>query len=438
MRVRRLTAVGWILALCGGVPAHADAPVALDQVWIIPVTGVVDPFLAAHVTRSLREADASAGGVAACVLTLDTPGGLDTSMRSIIEAMLAARTPVIVFVSPDGGRAASAGAFIACAAPVLAMAPATSIGAAHPVDMQGRFASEKVTNDAASYLRGLALRRGRPVGWADSTVRASLSVSAPDARARGVADVIAANIDDLCAQLDGRTVVTAAGTRTLRLRAGGRETIAMPWTERLLHSIANPNVAYVLFLLGLYGLILEFATPGINFAGIAGVVCLVLALVAFAALEATIGGLVLLGVAGVLFALDVSAPTHGVLTTGGLLALLAGSLLLFRPGVVDVRLSLWVVFGAVATTAAVMLVALRAGVRAQRRPPVFDTRAVVGQRGRAVTALTPGGVVYAAGENWSAVAEAPGIAPGEPVDVTDLTGMTLRVRAVRREKEESA
>jgi membrane-bound serine protease (ClpP class) len=204
----------------------------------------------------------------------------------------------------------------------------------------------------------------------------------------------------------------------------------------VLHSIAHPNVAYILFVLGLYGIIFEFANPGINFAGIAGIVCLVLAFVAFAALEASLGGIVLLGLAGILFALDVTAPTHGVLTAGGLLALLAGSLLLFRPGVVSVQLSGWLVTASAVTTGAFAFLVVRAGVRAQRRAPALDPRAVVGQRGRAVTALAPAGVVYAAGEQWSAVTDGRAVEKGAEVVVVDLTGVTLRVRAAEPAKEE--
>jgi membrane-bound serine protease (ClpP class) len=393
---------------------------------VLHLTGVVDPIAADYILRSLDRADRQDAAV--CVITIDTPGGLDTSMREIAESILAARTPVVAFVSPQGARAASAGVFVAFASGLIAMAPSTSIGAAHPVDTQGNAASDKITNDAASYLRTLAARTGRPLSWTDDVVRKSVSSTASEAESLHVADLIAQDVPSLLRAIDGRTVPTGHGPVRLSTREAPLKDVQMNGAERFLHVVAHPNVAYLLFMLGFYALLIEFSHPGINFAGVFGAVCIILALVAFEVLNVSLGGVLLLLLAVVLLVWDITAPTHGVLTAGGLMALVMGSMLLARGDTVAVQVSAPLAVTLCALTALVSMVALRAGWRAQRLPLYKIAADLPGPRGVAVTDLRPTGIVRAGSEQWTAVTDTSPIDKGEAVQIVAREGLVLRVR----------
>ncbi len=405
---------------------------------VVAIKGVIDTVNSQYLARSLDRA--SADGAEALVIVMDTPGGLDTSMRAMVQKILASPVPVVVYVAPSGARAGSAGVFITLAADIAAMAPNTNIGAAHPVSMEGQMdevMSAKVTNDAAALARTLAARRGRSEDWAEKAVRQSASITEREALEERVIELIAADLPDLLARLDGRTIATAAGERTLHTRDAAVWPLEMTLPERALHTLIDPNIAYLLFTVGVWALIAEFYHPGALVPGLTGVICLVLAFVAFENLPMNWAGVALLALAMALFVADVKAPSHGALTVGGVVCFVLGSLLLFSPvspeapALPQVQVSLPLIAGMATLLAAFFLFAVQAGIRAQRLPPTLPPLPDAGARGFARSALRPGGPVGSvqiASESWTAVADRDEIAPGEPVEVVGADGLRLRVR----------
>ncbi len=424
-------------ALLGGAPPVAAAPGegTAGPVHVARIEGIIDGTAAAYFEARLRAAERD--GAAALVLALDTPGGLDTAMRRIVKATLGAEVPVVVHVAPAGARAASAGVFLVYAAHVAAMAPGTNLGAAHPVTVGGELpetVSEKVTNDAAAYLRSLARLRGRDEGFAEEAVRRSASLTAEEALARGVIDLLAPDLPALLEQLDGRRVTIAGREVTLRTR--GAEVVERPMTfrQRLLHALADPNIAYLLLILGFYGLLYELASPGIGFAGVGGAIMLILGLYALNALGVNYAGLALLALAFILFGVELFVPTHGALAAGGVVSFLIGSLLLLDAER-GVTVSLLVILPVTAATALLVLLALGAGLRAQRRPVTTGAEALLGARGVARSALEPEGMVAVHGELWRARSKAGRPIPaGANVRVVGRQGLTLEVERISEEE----
>jgi membrane-bound serine protease (ClpP class) len=362
------------------------------------------------------------------VISLDTPGGLDASMRVIIKKILASRVPVAVYVSPPGGRAASAH--------VAAMAPNTSIGAAHPVTLgQGGEGAdetmmEKATNDAASYIKSLAKRRGRNEKWAELAVRKSASLSAEDAAEENVVDFVAADFDELLAKSHGRKV--KVGGREVVVRTeGARVEVASPdFRQRLLAVLTNPNVAYILLILGFYGLLFELSNPGSILPGVAGGICLLLAFYALSTLPVNYAGVGLIVFALILFLAEIKITSHGLLAIGGTISMLLGSILLIDTPATYLKISWTIIVPAVVTTLLFFLFAVGMGLRAQRRKPTTGEKGMVGERGRAVTAVGPaGGQVFVRGEYWQATA-AEAIPAGAPVEVVRADGLNVEVRPV--------
>ena len=436
MRVVLQLALPALLAL-GCLAARADGP----HVDVATVRGVIDVVNAQYLSRSLDHA--AADGAEALVVQMDTPGGTDTSMRAMIQKMLSSTVPVVVYVSPSGARAGSAGVFITLAADVAAMAPNTNIGAAHPVTPGQQLDATmeaKLTNDAAALARTLAARRGHNEAWAEKAVRESASLTEREALDSRVVDVIAADLPDLLAQLDGRTVALAGGSRTLHTRGAALRTIDLTIPEQAMHTLIDPNIAYMLLSLGMWALIAEFYHPGTLIPGLTGVVCLVLAFVALESLPMNWGGLGLLALAMILFVADVKAPTHGVLTVGGVICFVLGSLMLFTPfspaapELPEVRVSPYAIAGVTALLVAFFAVAVQAGIRAQRRPAAFGSSTLLGAVGTAHSELKPGGPrgsVQMGGELWTAVSDGEAIAPGDRVEVVGAEGLRLRVRKSR-------
>ncbi|MDI7275289.1 MAG: nodulation protein NfeD, partial [Anaerolineae bacterium] len=388
---------------------RGQAQTGARAVRVLEVRGLINPLVAQYLERNLSQPDAALN-----VLILDTPGGTDSSMRRIVQAILAAPAPVVVYVAPQGARAGSAGMFLMLAAHVAAMAPGTNIGAAHPVGVGGEeiegTLGTKVTNDAAALARSLAEMRGRNAEWAEEAVRSSLSITAGDAISSNVADLMATDLEDLLRQLDGRTLVTAAGEVTLELDFVPRQRVPMTLLERFLHVLIDPNIAYLLMSIGMLAIVVELYHPGIGAPGMVGAICLILAFVAFENLPLNWGGVALIALALVLFVLDIKVTGY-VLSVGGAVAFVLGSLILFSPfapqspAMPVVRVSPWLIGTMTAATAGLFLVALSAGVRAQRLPVLTATEAVVGARGMAVSELGPLGVVQLQGEQWTASAE---------------------------------
>jgi len=434
--VRAVAAVLLVAALATGAAAAETGGAKLAR---IVVEGSINPATASFVHDAIARAHAE--GAPALLIQLDTPGGLLPSMQVIVKELLNAPLPVIVYVAPSGAGAGSAGVFITLAAHVAAMAPGTNIGAAHPVggqgeDIKGKL-GEKIENFAASLSEAIARRRGRNVDWAVKAVRQSVSVTAEEAARLNVVDFVAKDLEDLVTRADGRKIEVAGETRRLVLGKTVRdpsgvvrvETYRMRLAQRVLNVIAEPTIAYLLMMAGMLGLYIEFTHPGVAFPGIAGAICLLLALAALHVLPVNTSalGLLLLGL-GLLVA-EMFLPTFGMVGAGGLVAFLLGSLFLFdaESGVVLPRS---VVFGVGGTVGAAILVVGTLVVRSQRARPALGAEGMVGAVGTAHGSMRGAGTVLVRGEYWNAESDED-VGDGEPVEVTSVDGLRLRVRRAR-------
>ncbi|MGH7358905.1 MAG: NfeD family protein, partial [Candidatus Rokuibacteriota bacterium] len=404
-------------------------PAGAQTVSTLEIDGVISPITVRLVSASIERTRAD--GAAALVILLDTPGGLERSMRSIVRDMLNAPVPVVVYVAPTGARAASAGAFITIAAHVAAMAPATNIGAAHPVAAGGgtidKESMRKIENDAAAFIRSVARERGRNVDWAEKAVRTSVSATEREALKLGIIDLVADNLTQLLEKIDGREIKTAVGVVTLRTRGATVRPVEIGWRDRFLAVITDPNVAYVLLMLGMLGLFFELANPGVILPGIIGGICLILAFFAFQTLPINWAGLLLILFGIVLLIAEIKVVSHGVLTIGGVIAILLGSVMLVNTAELPIRVSWTVIIPVVAVTAGIFIFAVSAGVRAQLSRPTTGAAGLLSEVGEVRTALDPEGEVFVRGELWTAVASGPGIGVGERVRVVGVEGLKLRV-----------
>lgn len=402
---------------------------------VISVDGIINPAMASYVDRAIGQAEDT--GATVIVIQMDTPGGLDTSMRAIIQRMIASKVPVVAYVAPSGARAASAGVYITYAAQIAAMAPSTNIGSAHPValDQSGNeqqmtdTMTQKVTNDAVAYIRGLAQSRGRNADWAEQAVRNSVNITAQEALDQKVINVIASDVPSLLDKIDGMTVQVPDGNVTLKTKGLAIQQLDMSPTEGFLHIISDPTIAYILLSLGTLGLIFELSSPGAILPGVVGGMFLLFALFGLGTLPINMAGLLLIGFAFLLFVADIVAPTHGILTAGGVASFALGSSMLINTRDAP--------FLAISTTAiATLTLALTAFfvfvvgavVRSRRRRPTTGREGMRGQIGRARTELAPGGMVFVDGALWEAVSETDRIAEGEAVEVVGERGLTLLVR----------
>lgn len=405
-------------------PAVAAAPVAM-----IDLDGAITPVTARLLTAAIERAQAERAQ--ALIVRLNTPGGLERSMRSMAQAILNAEIPVIVYVAPTGARAASAGVFITMAAHVAAMAPATNIGAAHPVTIgggdTGKEMGKKIENDAAAFARSLAAERGRNVDWAEKAVRASVSVTEREAVKLKVVDLVADSVPDLLAKIDGRTVKTARGPVTLATRDALVKPIEVRFRDRFLALITDPNIAYILMMVGMLGIFFELQNPGVVLPGVIGGISLILAFFAFQSLPINWAGvlLILFGVA--LLIAEIKVVSHGVLTAGGVVAMVLGSFMLYEAPEVGFRVSWTVILPTVGATAGLVVWAVSAGVRAMMKSPVTGVSGMIGRVVVARSALGPEGQVQVDGEIWRAVSEGEAIPAGEKVRVTAVDGLTLKV-----------
>ena len=431
---KRLALIGLSLV----VAFFLSSPLALAQhgehVDVITVKGVIDPFTAQYVGRGIDIAQED--GAQCLIVQLDTPGGSDVPMRDIVQKMLNSSVPTVVYVSPGGARAGSAGVFITLAANVAAMAPGTNIGAAHPVAMTGteltETMEEKATSDAAAYVRAIAEERGRNAEWAEKAVRESASIIAREAVEYQVVDLIADDLTDLLDKIDGREVTTAAGPVTLRTRGAPIRTIGMNFAENFLHVIVDPNIAYLLLSIGTLALVAEFYHPGAILPGVTGAICLILAFVAFGSLPVNWGGVALIVLAVVLFIVDIKVAGF-MLSVGGAIAFVLGSLMLFSPfappSPTMPRLTVsWPLIALMtASITSFFLFAVSAGIRAQRARAASGIESMIGATGTATSDLDPWGTVQVGSELWSAIAEEGPIRKGEQVRVVDTEGVRLNV-----------
>jgi membrane-bound serine protease (ClpP class) len=419
------------------VTAQSREPSALPVVYSADVDSIIHPVSAEYMIQTMDRADRA--GATLVIFTLRTPGGLVDSTREIITHMLAARTPIAIFIGPSGTRAASAGFLLTIAADVAAMAPGTHIGAAHPVAGSGEKMDEtmakKVTEDLAAYARTLASRRHRNVKLAEQAVNDSRAFT--DEEALGASppliDVVAPDIAELLRKLDGRTVVRFDGAQ-LVLRTANAHVVAidMSLRQRVLSAIAHPNVAYILLSLGTLGLTIELWSPGAVLPGVAGGLCLLLAFFAFQILPVNYAGLLLILFGLVLLVLEIKMTSYGLLTAGGLASLIFGSMILMDSSEPDLQLSLRFVLPIVFGLGGIGIFLTRLAVAAQRIQPVTGAAGMIGEVGRALTAIEPGkpGLVATHGETWKAIAEEP-LAEGDRVSITRVDGLTLTVRKQR-------
>lgn len=427
-----------LVALVTACSSPAGEPQRGDErpVAVLTVQGPITPVTARYVERALGEAEQAGATVA--VLRLDTPGGLDTAMREIIQRILNAQVPVVVYVAPTGARAASAGAFITMSAHVAAMAPNTAIGAAHPVAIGGGSSEsqpsdpslEKATNDAAAYMRSLAQERGRNAEVAERMVRESISLTEREALDQHVIELVAATEELLLERLDGRSVALVG--RTVELRTAGAPRLAVPMNafERFLAAITEPNIAYLLLSIAFLALWAELANPGAILPGIVGVLALLLALFGLGNLPFNYAGLLLIGFAFVLFLAEVWVTSHGMLAIGGVVSLLLGSLMLMSGNPAYFTVSPWLIGVVVVSFTGFFVFMVMAVIRGHRRPVATGREALVGMLGTARTELAPEGTVYVAGEMWTARTEEPPIPEGATVRVTSVDGLRLWVRRV--------
>jgi membrane-bound serine protease (ClpP class) len=410
----------------------APAAFAAEKVSLINIDGAIGPATASYIARSIEEAQSQ--NAQCLIIELNTPGGLLDSTQKIVQSFLGSPVPVVVYVAPTGATATSAGCFITIAASVAAMAPATTIGAAHPVSIGGfpsggeekidETMKQKLENFSVSYIETIAGKRQRNVEWAKSAVKESASITAEKALQLKVIDLIAPDISDLLQKLNGRVV----DGKTLKTAGAEVSEIKMSPSEHVFQKLWRPEVMFILMLIAMYGIIAEVSTPGAILPGVAGAIALLLFLYMAAVLPVNVTGLVLIALAIFLFIFDVYATTHGVLTVGGLIAFLIGSLMLFNRADPLYRLSLNYIIPATLITAAFFIFVIGKGLRAQLLPVKVGAQTLIG---KAVTALTPidsrGGWIFVEGEYWNAVSDTP-IEKGEVAEIAAVQGLTVRLK----------
>jgi len=434
LRAAFLFALVICLSLPPAVPAAGEERRPVFDV--ITVNAVITPPIAEYVNQSINEAART--GAEGLMILLDTPGGLDLAMRDIAKATLNAPVPVIVFVYPSGARAASAGVIITVSAHIAAMAPGTNIGAAHPVGIgigggMDKTMMKKVENDAVAYVRGIAKKRGRNEDWVEKAVRQSVSITAEEALKHNVIDMTATSVEDLLRQIDGREVVTSKGKAILRTKNAVINTKKIGTRQKILSAISDPNIAYILFLIGLAGLYFEFSNPGVVLPGIVGGIALILAFFAMQTLPVNYAGVALIIFAVILFIAEIKVNSHGILTMGGITSLVLGSLLLFDTAEPSLRVAWTVLIPAVTVTSLFFVAVVTLALKAQLRKKMTGSEGMIGGTATAVTDIQAEGKVLFMGEYWEAWSDEP-IAQGSGVKVLEVKGLKLKVEKEKEEK----
>jgi len=417
------------------VTLPAAVSLAAPPVSLIELDGAITPITVRLLDTAIGRARTERAQ--ALVVMLNTPGGLERSMRSMVQSILNSDVPVIVYVGPTGARAASAGVFITMAGHVAAMAPATNIGAAHPVAAGGgqmdKEMSKKVENDAAAFARSIATERGRNVEWAERAVRSSVSATEREAVKLKVVDLVADSVPDLLAKIDGRVVKTPKGSVTLATKDAAVTSIAVGFRDRFLALITDPNVAYILMMVGMLGIFFELSTPGAILPGVLGGISLILAFFAFQSLPINWAGLLLILFGIALLVAEIKIVSHGILTIGGVVSMVLGSMMLYDAPDSGLRISWLVIIPTVGAMAGLVIAAVSMGLRALYRPASTGAAGMMGQVGVVKRALDPEGQVLIDGELWQAVAEDGPVAAGEMVRVARMDGLRLTVtRSARR------
>jgi membrane-bound serine protease (ClpP class) len=411
-----------------GVPSYSQEKA---PVFVAEVDGIINPATAKFITESIDQAVKEGGQC--LIIELDTPGGLMDSMRNIVKKMLASPIPIIVYVAPSGARAASAGVFITIAANIAAMAPGTHIGAAHPVTLgegkESKTMSEKNLNDTVSYIKTIAKTRGKNVEWAEQAVRKSVSITDEEALRLHVIDLISPDLQDLLTKLDGRVVKFDGVTRTLMTKGVQLRSIKMSWRDKLLDIISNPTIAYILLMLGIYGIFFELSSPGAILPGVVGGIFLILAFYALQMLPVNFAGLALILFAIILFIAEIKVVSHGLLAVGGVISLFLGSMMLFGSPTEYMRVSLSVIIPAVLVSAGFFIFAVTKAIRARLTKPTTGMEGLIGEIGKASTPIAPEGKISVHGEFWNVVSDEK-IEAGEKVQVIGVMNLKLKVKKI--------
>ncbi len=427
-----------VIAMALGAASLAFAADDANTVIVGQISGVINPITARYVDRLVDEGEERK--VAAVVLVIDTPGGLIDSTFKITGRMLNAGVPLVTYVAPPGAHAASAGTFITLAGHVAAMAPSTNIGAAHPVDASGGDIEgdlrAKAENDAVAQITNIARARGHNAQWAEDAVRKSVSIGTDEAVKLGVVDLSAADVRELVDRIDGRQVMTTRGSVTLATKGAALEENGPNPIETLLHFIVDPQVAVLLFTIGTYGIIFELSNPSLIFPGVVGVIAVVLALFAFGTLDANAAGIALMVFAVVMFIAEIKIASHGILTAGGVVALLIGTIILFpplRPTFPGVRANVdpVVTVVVVGLTGAFFFAIARLAISARGVFTPSGAAVLLGATGVARSDIDTSGIAYVGGEDWTAVSEAGPIAKGSPVRVKRVDALRLIVEPAK-------
>ncbi len=408
-------------------PAAVSVPSA-KKIHLIEIDAPITPMVAEYIIKSIdRAAKADAE---ALIIKLNTPGGLLESTNDIVMRMMASEVPIVVYVAPSGGRAASAGVFITMAANIAAMAPTTHIGAASPIQMEGKMDAtkeRKAMNDTAAMARGIAEKRGRNTRWAEDAVRKAVSATETEALKLKVIDLVAPDINALIKAIDGKTVEVVMGKRTLKTAGAAVVTIPMGFRDKVLGIISNPNIAYILMILGFYGLYFELSNPGAIFPGVAGAICLILAFYSLQTLPINYAGLMLIILAIALFIAEAFITSHGVLGVGGTIAMLLGSVMLIDSSAPALQISWAVILPVVAISAVMFIITVNVALRVHREKTDTGQEGLIGKQAEARSDLNLTGQVFVHGENWNARSNEP-VHKGEKVAIIGIEGLTLIVR----------
>jgi membrane-bound serine protease (ClpP class) len=411
-----------------------SASLVAQTVVSMKVDGAINPVTADFIKEGIEKATKQK---AACLLIeLNTPGGLLQSTRHIVSYILESPVPVIVYIAPAGSQAGSAGVFITLAAHIAAMTPGTNIGAAHPVSLQGQMdsiMSEKVTNDAAAFIRSIAEKRNRNIQWAENSVRRSFSYTETEALEDSAIDLIAVNVKDLLNQVDGKTITLYNGTQhTLQTKKSVIEPLKMNFFQQFLHTISDPNIAYILLLLGFFGILFELFIPGAILPGVIGGISLIMAYYAMHTLPINMAGLALILFALILFLLEIKVVSYGILAIGGVISLLIGSLMLIKSDSLLelVSISGTIIYGATAVIALFFLFVIVKGIKAQKRENVTGPSALIGRTGEVTETLSPTGIVLVNGELWNSESISGTVAVGERVRITEVRKLKLYVETI--------
>jgi membrane-bound serine protease (ClpP class) len=411
-----------------GMPGHSEEKA---PVFVAEVEGIINPATAKFIIESIDQAVKEGGQC--LIIELDTPGGLMDSMRNIVKKMLGSPIPVIVYVGPGGARAASAGVFITMAANIAVMAPGTHIGAAHPVTLgegkESKTMSEKIVNDTVSYIKTIAKTRGRNVEWGENAVRKSVSITEEEALKLHVIDLVSPDLPDLLTKIDGRVVKFDGVTRTLLTKGVQPRSIKMSWRYKLLDTISNPTIAYILLMLGIYGIFFELSNPGAILPGVVGGIFLILAFYALQMLPVNFAGLALILFAIILFIAEIKVVSHGLLAVGGVISLFLGSMMLFESPTEYMRVSLSVIIPAVLVSAGFFIFAVTKAIRARLTKPTTGMEGLIEEIGTASTSIAPEGKISIHGEFWNVTSDQK-IEAGEKVRVIGVTNLKLKVKRV--------